>query len=189
MDTKKSEHSALSTKTPSAQFLYAKRNEILDAWMKRVKAEVATAAELLNPVVIDTIPLFLDGLSEALCEECTRETATESSNMAQEHGGERARVTRYGPEQIIQEYQILQNIVRHTITAVIPLHETESDIIQKSFDKALQEAMISFFLVHGRLREQFVAGLTHDLRNPIGGITQLLAIMDEEQLEPKEEVR
>ncbi len=176
-------HPAKNTMTQSARVVYEKREEILDAWIKRVRVEVKSAAVLLNPVLTNTIPLFIDRLSESLCAECARETATESSNSAQEHGGERARVTQFGPEQIIQEYNILQQVIRSTITHVTSLSESESAIIQKSFDKALQEAMISFFLVHGRLREQFVAGLTHDLRNPIGAVKLAAELMKEILLE------
>ena len=172
-------HPATITKTLAAKTLYEKREEVLSEWMERVRNEVKTASSLLNPVLSNTMPLFIERLAESLCAECSRETATESSTSAQEHGGERARITRYGPEQIIQEYQILQAVVRRTISNVIPLHESESDIIQKSFDKALQEAMISFFLVHGRIREQFVAGLTHDLRNPIGAVKLAAELIQE----------
>lgn len=172
-------HPATISKTLSARTLYDKREQVLSEWMNRVRVEVKSAGSLLNPVLTNTMPLFIERLAESLCVECSRETATESSNSAQEHGGERARVTQYGPEQIIQEYQILQEVVRKTINSVVQLHINESDIIQKSFDKALQEAMISFFLVHGRLREQFVAGLTHDLRNPIGAVKLAAELMEE----------
>lgn len=172
-------HPATISKTLAAKTLYERREEVLSEWVNRVRVEVKTAENLLNPVLTNTIPLFIERLAESLCAECSRETATESSNSAQEHGGERARITRYGPEQIIQEYQLLQEVIRRKIIEVTPLHSNESDIIQKSFDKALQEAMISFFLVHGRIREQFVASLTHDLRNPIGAVKLAAELMEE----------
>ena len=165
-----SPHPAALSKTPSAKVLFRLKEEILSDWLMRVKTEVITASQLISPVVINTIPLFLDGLAEALCEECSREIATESSNMAQEHGGERARITRYGPEQIIQEYHILRDVVRNKIRSVTALTDRDEITLQKSFDKAIQESMISYFLVHGRIREQFIATLTHDLRNPIGAV-------------------
>ena len=166
----KSKHTAEFTQTPSAQCLIKLREVILAAWVQRVKAEVKTAAQLAKPIIIDTIPLFLAGLAEAMCDEADSDTATESSNFAQEHGGERARVTHYGPEQIIQEYQILREVVRQKLRERTTLTTHDEIVIQKSFDKAIQESMISYFAVHGRLREQFVAMLTHDLRNPISAI-------------------
>jgi signal transduction histidine kinase len=164
------DHPAKNSNTHSARALYQLREPILNSWLAKVKAEVKTAGILNNPIIINTIPLFLDGLAEALCQECSRETATESSNIAQEHGGERARVTRYGPEQVIQEYQILREVIKAEVRRQTPLSDRDDLIIQKSFDKAIQESMISYFLVHGRIREQFVATLTHDLRNPIGAV-------------------
>lgn len=164
------EHPAAVTATPSARLLFRLRERILTVWVDRVQEHVRTADALRAPIIINTIPLFLDGLAEALCEECSRETATESSNIAQEHGGERARVTNYGPDQIIEEYKILREVIRAQLQKEIVLTERDETLIQKSFDKAIQESMISYFLVHGKIREQFVATMTHDLRNPLATI-------------------
>lgn len=45
-------------------------------------------------------------------------------------------------------------------------------------NKRLQES--------NQIKDKLFSIIGHDLRNPIGGITQLLAIMDEEELDPKE---
>lgn len=164
------DHPAAKTTTPSAKVLYRLREKVLSVWVERVQEYVRTADQLRAPIIINTIPLLLDGLAEALCEECSRETATESSNIAQEHGGERARVTNYGPDQIIEEYKILKEVVREQLQTEIVLTDRDEVLIQKSFDKAIQESMISYFLVHGKIREQFVATMTHDLRNPLAAI-------------------
>lgn len=161
---------APKSKTPSARIVFEDREEILSEWLRRVKAEVGTADRLLNPILVNTIPLFLEGLAEALCEETARGTATESLNMPQEHGAERARVTRYGPDQLIQEFNILRDVIRKHILARAELSEREESVIQRSFDQAMRESLTAYFLVHNRIREQFVATLTHDLRNPINAI-------------------
>jgi signal transduction histidine kinase len=174
--------------TPSARALYAHREVILTTWARRVKAEVSTASQLRNPVIINTFPLFIERLAAALCQECGHETATESSTVAQEHGSERARVTRYGPEQIIQEYQILRDVVRTELRKLVVLTEQDERVIQKSFDKAIQESMISYFHVLAHIREQLVATLTHDLRNPIGAVKMASEIItDALQGEPTRE--
>lgn len=169
-NTQSAVNPAKYSKSIVARTLYENREQILAQWIERVKAEVKTANTLIDPIIVNTIPLFIERLAESLCVESARETANESSTFAQEHGSERARVTRYGPEQVIQEYQLLRYVVRKNILAVTTLSEQDETTIQKSFDKGLQESMISFFLVQGRIREQFVAGLTHDLRNPIGAM-------------------
>ncbi|RYZ77697.1 MAG: HAMP domain-containing histidine kinase [Proteobacteria bacterium] len=166
--TEREESPIANSKTPSARILFQRRDEILVEWVRRVKDEVDTAWSLLNAVVINTMPVFLNGLAEALCQDCPKETATDTSNVAQEHGGERARVTKFGPDQIIAEFRLLSEVVIAKISEETRPTERDLNIIQKSFDKAIRESMVAYFLVHGRIREQMVNVLTQDLRDPIG---------------------
>lgn len=153
---------------PAAEALLKRKDEILITWEKRVREEITSAGQLSQPVLIDTLPIFLANLAQALSDNHIRGLATDSNNVAQEHGGERARVTRFGPEQIIQEYQILRTVVEETLARECEVDAQALSVIQRSFDQAIQDAMMAFFLVHGRLRDQFVATLSHDLRNPLG---------------------
>lgn len=154
--------------TPSANLLIGMRDEIVDEWQKKVREQISSASELSCPIIVDTVPAFLDNLAEALAEEHPREYATESSSMAMEHGGERARLSRYSPEQLIREYQLLRDTVISKLSPRVDLTFQDRSVIQRSIDEAVTQAMMSFFLVHSRLKEQFVATLTHDLRNPLG---------------------
>ncbi len=163
-------HPALKTRSVPAKLLYENREQILEEWMKRVKAEVPLARSIDNPILVNTIPLFIAKLAETLCEDAGQESTVDTSNLAQEHGGERARITRYGPDQLIQEYIILREVIAGKLATLTTLKDRETRIIQTAIDLAIQEAMNVFFMVHGRIREQFVATLTHDLRNPIGAV-------------------
>ena len=62
----------------------------------------------------------------------------------------------------------MRTVVTEFLNKETPLTERENRIIQNCIDLSIQESMVAYFLVHGRIREQFVATLTHDLRNPIG---------------------
>ena len=163
-------HPAASSKSEAARILYEIRDEVLSKWVARVKLEVLTANTLPTPVIINTIPIFLNNLALALCEDCIQETASESSNVSQEHGGERARVTKFGPDQILQEYKILREVVHESLRSHMSLSGKDLNTLQKSFDKAIQEGMTAYFLVHNRIRESLLVSLTHDLRDPIGTI-------------------
>ncbi|MEZ0393213.1 MAG: sensor histidine kinase [Pseudobdellovibrionaceae bacterium] len=156
------------SKTPSARTLYQLRYEIINIWEQKVREQVKFASQLQSPIIVDTVPIFLERLAEALCEQHPRFTATESTTISQEHGGERARLTHYGPDQFIQEYQILRDTVLQILQSHIQLTERDRRVIQISFDQALREGMLAFFLVQNQIREQFVAYLSHDLRNPLG---------------------
>lgn len=151
----------------SAQALRRLREDILIDWEKRVRAGIKAASGLPHPIIINTIPSFLDNLAEALSDSHPRATATESTNIGYEHGGERARMTRYGPEQLISEYGLLREAMMNHLESAVPLSKRDQSTIQKSFDQTIHEAVAAYFLVYSRIREQFVAGLSHDLRTPL----------------------
>ena len=154
-------------RTPAARCLLELRDEVLEEWCKQCREQIPNAKDLLHPVLINTIPSFIDNLAEALAYEHPRTTATDFSTIAQEHGGERARLTNYSPDRLLTEYELLREIIVDKLSAAIELGERERRIIRKSFDSAIRESMLAFFLVHSRFREQFMASVSHDLRNPI----------------------
>lgn len=156
------------------------KDNIITAWTERVRREISTTTKVDQAIIVDTIPVFLENLAEALSMEHPRNLATESSNVASEHGNERARIPKYSPDQIIREYIILKDIVEQSLSAVVPLKKNELSIIQKSFDQAVQEAMMAYFLSHSKMREQIVATLTHDLRNPLGAASMAAELLSED---------
>lgn len=176
--------------SPPAQFLLKHRDEILSEWIERLREEMAVATRTSRPVLIDTLPTFIHNLAEALDANHERATATESSSVAQEHGGERARVTPFRPDQVVREYQILYHIVDSRLAKADLLTEAVRHAVRTSFDEAIQQAIMAFFLIHGQLRDQFVATLGHDLRNPLAAaktsadliLRRLRAPLDESKL-------
>jgi signal transduction histidine kinase len=168
------------SQTPSALALIDLKDNILNAWMKRVREEISIVLKVDQSVIVDTIPVFLENLAEALSQEHPRNLATESSNVASEHGNERARIPKYSPDQIIKEYVILKDIVEQSVNEVVELNKHELSIVQKSFDQAIQEAMMAYFLSHSKMREQIVATLTHDLRNPLGAASMAAELLTED---------
>jgi len=184
---------AENSETKSARALFEKRETILSSWIEEVKEQIDPEGKLAKPIIVNTIPLFLEKLSECLCEEGGEENPIDTTNFAQEHGSERARITQYGPEQLIHEYILLREIIRETLDSDGVLDGRSDVIIEKSIDKAVRESMASYFLVHGRIREQFVAGLTHDLRNPISamklGADLILETLAKKPNEAADEIR
>ncbi len=167
--------------------LLSSNSMILLEWEKRVRKNIKSASNLSQPVLIDTLPAFLTNLRQALDINHPRNTATEGNNIAQEHGADRARVTHYGPDQIIQEYNILRQVIEEEVLDKIISTKIEMSIIQKSFDQAIQEAMTAYFLVHRNVRDQFIATLTHDLRNPLGASSMSAELIKKKLREPLNE--
>ncbi len=159
--------SSKKLKSPVAITLSNKQGEILDEWLEAVKKNIDSAGSLHSPVIINTIPMFLGNLAEAIDHKLDRETALSSNNVAQEHGGERARVTDYGPDQIVQEYILLRDITLNTLRRFHSLEYEILTTIQRSFDDAIQKAMMAFHQVYNEIRANVVTHLTHDIRTPL----------------------
>jgi signal transduction histidine kinase len=155
-------------RTPSAKALKENSSKIIQDWEHRVRDTITAAKELSHPILIDTVPAFLDSLAEALSQDHPRTVISESLSISQEHGSERARLSRYSPDHLISEYLLLRDTIIEHLEAALEMTSRDRSLIQTSFDIAISEAMLAFFLVHSKIREQFIAGLSHDLRNPIG---------------------
>ncbi len=153
--------------SPLAITLSNRQGEILDEWLKAVKKNIDSAGSLHSPVIINSIPIFLGNLAEAIDNNLDRETALSSNNVAEEHGGERARVTDYGPDQIVQEYILLRDITINTLRRFHTLEYETLTTIQRSFDDAIQKSMLAFHQIYNEIRENVVTHLTHDIRTPL----------------------
>jgi signal transduction histidine kinase len=145
------------------------RECVLAEWAARVRAEVEGAERLPEPILFNTFPVLYDNIVQAVTPAYPRTSAEVATpSVAPEHGGERARLTSYGAKSVIREYQILRSTIidvlkRHTVQ----ISDEEAQIITSSIDASIREAITTFALTQAAFREQFVAALAHDLRNPL----------------------
>ncbi len=161
------------------------KKRILETWANRVQHEVAPAKKMRLPILINTMPNFLDNLAQALSPEHPRLSATSFNTLADEHGGERARMTDYSHYELIKEYQLLRSSILDTL-ADLDIHpdRTQLMIILASIDEAVQVAAANFTLAHLQLREEFMATLTHDMKNPLTAIGLAAELIATKTTEP-----
>ena len=145
------------------------REAVFTEWEKRVRAGVKGADALPHPILINTFPAMYDNLAEALTPDYPRTSAgVATPSVALEHGGERARLTSYECPSVICEYQFFKSTLLDVLGQHnVPISDGEIQIISSSIDTAIREAVTAFTLAHAAFREQFVATLAHDLRNPL----------------------
>ncbi|MDB5749395.1 MAG: histidine kinase [Massilia sp.] len=145
------------------------REVVLDEWERRVRAEIAGAAGLKHPVLINTFPVLYDNLVEALTPDYPRTSAAVATpSVALEHGGERARLTCYEAKSIIIEYQLMRETILDVLRGhAVPVSEHESQIISSAIDASIREAVTAFALAQVELRERFFGAIAHDLRGPL----------------------
>jgi K+-sensing histidine kinase KdpD len=136
------------------------------------------ANALTLPILIDTIPAFIENIARAVSEITLHSNATVYNSLASEHGGERARLTAYKHEHLIREYQILRWVFMQTLYEEnAPITSSELVIIHASIDEAIQKAANAFTLVHEKLRDQYMATLSHDMKNPLSTILMSADLM------------
>jgi signal transduction histidine kinase len=155
------------------------RDAVMDHWEREVREHVEGARHLLRPILTNTLPAFFDNIAEALSPDHPREQGASGNSAPAAHGGERARMTEFGPDQVIHEYQILRESIAVVAKGRVELGEREWSVINRSIDTATREAVRAFTHIHHDLRHKVAAALSHDMRTPLSVIAngaQLIAI-------------
>lgn len=156
----------------SSRNLLAIREKVFDLWEKEVRARVKGADSLRHSILIDTFPVFYDNLIEALAPNCPRDNATSGSTVARSHGDERARLSPYGPAEVVLEYLILEESIRIVSAgARFELSLSEWNVVRRSVDLAMLDALREFTSTQALSRDRLAAALAHDMRNPLSGMS------------------
>ena len=157
--------------------LAANKAYILELWVQRLREFIPAAATERHPILINTLPALLDHLAQALSWQHPRHSATEGTTLAEEHGGERVRLTHFRLEDVMAEYRLLREVLLEVLDGQEPLTHTERNVIHTSLDQAMMKACSSYVLVQEGLREQLFAVLAHDLRGPLTAASTGLALI------------
>lgn len=145
--------------------LLSAKDQILSTWLAQVKLEIAYACALPHKALINTLPVFFDHLVLTAVGEGKE---FDHATIAAEHGGQRARVTRFNAGSIVHEFQLFRSVIIDTWhRAGISLQLDEVERVNKAIDIALRESLTGFSLSQVQIREQFFSALTHDLRTPL----------------------
>lgn len=153
------------------------RSAVIARWERDVRQQIEGASALLGPVLTNTIPAFFDNIAEALSPDYPRADANSNNNAAAVHGGERARMTSFRPDQIIHEYQLLRAAIVAETTGRVALTPAEWSIIDRSIDVAIREAVREFTSIHEDLRRKLAGALSHDMRTPLSIVANGAALI------------
>ena len=157
--------------SPLAMQLLRVREAVMTSWLNAVQLLIPPARMLYEPVLIDTLPTFFDNLVESISPDYPRGTADGRDNVAAVHGDERARLTRYGPGDLVREYQLFRNVLLAVCVAEgIELQPSDLATINDIVDNAVQEALAAYVRRQSEQRERYMMALAHDIRNPLQNI-------------------
>jgi signal transduction histidine kinase len=161
----------------AAAAVIREKPRILGAFDERVRERLQAARPERPPVIIDTLPAFLTRVALALTPGTGLAFASEYSNIASQHGIERARFTHYALGDLVHEYQLLREIL---VDALAPYPEVDAPswlVIHRSIDEAVAEAASAFVRVHEDFRGLFTAALSHDFRGPLANASNYLELL------------
>lgn len=144
------------------------RERIMALWEERIRRAVPAAEREPSFILIDTLPVILEQLAQALDPNDPRQSGTDGSTVATEHGGERVRLTAFRIEDLIAEYKLLREVLFEVLDEDGQLAAHDRSTLNTSLDQAVIEACTSYSLVQSKFREQLLAIIAHDLRNPLG---------------------
>ena len=163
----------------TSQRVLAMRDAVLMEWEEQVRKFVQGARRIGQPVLINTMPIFFDNLAEALSPDHPRTSATSNNDIAGAHGNERARMTAYEPEHIVQEYQLLRDAFSHVADVEgVELTRPQWRIVNDSIDSAVRTSIREFTSMHDTFRIRMAASLSHDMRNPLSVIVSAAHLLD-----------
>lgn len=171
--------------SPDAMKFLLLREDVMDHWEQSARAILAGAESVSSPVLTNTLPAFYEKIAETLCPNHPRADATSSNNCALAHGGERARMTPFQPDQIVHEYQLLRNSIAQISRDRLNLTDKDWEVIDLSLQSATREALSAFMSVSEELRGRAAATLAHDMRTPLSVIVngaQIISMASDEPI-------
>src|SRR4051812_40726340 len=161
----------------AAACIIRNKRRILDAFEGQVRERLKAARPESVPMIIDTLPGFLTRLALAMLPDTELEFASDYSNIAVQHGSERARFTHYSLADVIHEYRILREVLVVTLREDDGPDPHEWTVMHRSIDEAIAEAASSFVKTHENFRELFTAALSHDFRGPLANAANYLQLL------------
>jgi signal transduction histidine kinase len=169
------------------RFLRARRAAVLASWLKRVEVALSDP-ELTRAELKDHMPDFLDGLAAALAPGDTPAGAVARPGGA--HGAQRFRVG-FDLREVVNEYGMLVDVVLELAHAEqVEVSFAEVRELFAVVNRGVAEAVAAFAAerqqTERRQAANHVAFISHELRNPLGGASLSLellqtVIVDEKQ--------
>ncbi|UGQ47252.1 sensor histidine kinase [Massilia endophytica] len=165
--------------TPAARRLLGMSDAIIGEWSERVRREVEGMADMAHPILINTMPVFLQNLVEAISPGHPRNLASSNSSIAMAHGSERARMTDYRPQDIAHEYQLFRDSLFDVSERLgLALDREQRALINGSIDSAVLESISAYSAAQAAFRTNYIATLAHDLRTPLSVIMSAISMLD-----------
>ena len=172
--------------THLADVLRAKRGEIVDVWLRRIRRE-NRPADMSSAELRDHLPTFFGDLVDAL-EHGDEPGRAESTAAASRHGEQRLHAG-FDVDQVIREYDLLgQTILAIADAAGIAIPIAQTRILLALLDAGRSEAVAAYVRRRNeqakRDADEHVSFIAHELRNALSTVTLSLTGLKRTMLNP-----
>jgi serine phosphatase RsbU (regulator of sigma subunit) len=142
------EHPLRKKYPDTAALLIQRAPEILRRWDHRVRREIP-ASRAQQPLVLQNNlgPLLVE-VAKALSPTGQPESTIEGLTLSQDHGGQRALLAEYSLGEMFLEYRLLRQTTLDVLDEERPLPPEEREVITNALERAMQDAVSRFALVH-----------------------------------------
>jgi len=167
---------------------------IIDRWCRAARSEEAVARHVHHEVLRDDLPAFLDAMGRALKQ--SGEPDASPHRKAREHGSQRWD-SGWSVTELVRDYQLLRLVILEYLEDNLgrPLYYRESMAVGVYIDDAVaasigrysadrdehlrkvEQERIEALADLSRRKDEFLAILGHELRNPLAPIRNSLAVM------------
>lgn len=130
-----------TTPVNASDLLRRNKADIIKIWEDRVCECIPAAKEQTNTQLRNSIPGFLDRLSDALSSESHQPiTFEEVNDVSQDHGEQRSELKGYSLNQMLKEYHILREVILSILEKNGALPIPERNIILSAIEQGMAEA-------------------------------------------------
>ena len=131
------------TSRQAGDLLAQRSEEVLRLWEQRVRTAVPAAEHRSRPVLLDSLPDFLQHLVSALRAEQPPPSAYEI-RTAREHADQRSTLAGYDLSQVVEEYHQIRSVVLELLEETAPLAPPARRLVDDTVDLALRVAATEY---------------------------------------------
>lgn len=170
----------------AAAVLENAKNDIINLWVAKVRAELPAPSETVDPVLRDHLPLLLDDIIEIMKKyenfkfASEMESFDEMLDSSMGHGRHRSSSAGYDVAQVLKEYIILHRILTNELRSKKVYNTEVGDLLKYVIENSMLYAVVAFNKSLQEIRQKLLGVLAHDIRNPASVAYSSIGMLQQE---------
>ncbi len=149
------DHAEVEAGKSISQLLLNHKNEVIQSWKERLRARLPVVRNMPEPILLDSLPEWLDGVIRSLASPAAPLKLQRISEKAKKHGRQRVDQN-FDLNQVLYEYVVLRQTIFDILERTLPLSSRQRDIILDAIQLSQGRAVEEFLQKQPRLRLKFL---------------------------------